>query len=188
MAYYRDPTHFDNVPVETLPVWPEFDVIRREVDQLLPLIRQPHWTSWHAASASGGLHIGTRDYGGERYLLLVNPSNSSVNSTITVNDLPYVADGVYDYFTETRMTDVVNGAFTINLPAYGTAVYRLGRTSGAKCQPDLNRDGTTNAADVSLMVSEMLSESGEICTDLNGDGEINVLDLQTLVNIVQAVP
>jgi len=43
-------------PVDRKPWWPDFPNLRREVDQLLPIIRQPHGTPWTVSvSPRGGM-------------------------------------------------------------------------------------------------------------------------------------
>jgi hypothetical protein len=188
MAYYRDPTHGDEVPLDTLSVWPEFEIVRQEIDQLLPLIRQPHWTTWETTSSSDVLNLGTRDYDGEGYIILVNPMGASETATISIHGLPYTVEAGYDYFTGKRVVDVSNNTLMVTLPAYGTAVFRLERIEGKVCQADLDQDGAIDTSDIQLMVNVILgATSGEICADLNGDGAVNVQDLQTLVNYIAGV-
>jgi hypothetical protein len=50
---------------------------------------------------------------------------------------------------------------------------------------DLNGDGNLNVLDVVILVNLVLGQgNGNECSDVNGDGNINVLDVVTLVNIV----
>ncbi len=47
--------------------WPDFPNLRREVDRLLPVIRQPHWTSWKApVDSPDNLRLGTSRSQGRR--------------------------------------------------------------------------------------------------------------------------
>jgi hypothetical protein len=53
-------------PVDTVDWWPDVPNLRREFDQMLPLIRQPHWTTWQVVyTAALPLTVGTRDYQGQ---------------------------------------------------------------------------------------------------------------------------
>ncbi len=46
---------------------------------------------------------------------------------------------------------------------------------------DLNKDGTTNVADVQLIVNEALGKNAPV-DDLNGDGKVNIVDLMIETN------
>ena len=49
---------------------------------------------------------------------------------------------------------------------------------------DLNGDGFVNVLDVQIMINAILGIAPNSGADLNGDGSVNVLDLQILVNMV----
>jgi hypothetical protein len=53
---------------------------------------------------------------------------------------------------------------------------------------DLNGDGAVNVLDIQILVNAVLSGTPAANRDLNGDGQINVLDLQLLVNRVLSYP
>ena len=129
--------------------------------------------------------MGTRDYLGEGYIILVNPTGVSETATLTIRDLPYTAQAVFDYFTGEQVDVVSSDTVQITLGGNGTAVFRLKGPEGTRCTSDLNRDGGINEADVQLMLDVILGEtSEEYCADIDGDGFVDVQDLQALVNIV----
>jgi hypothetical protein len=50
---------------------------------------------------------------------------------------------------------------------------------------DLNYDGNVNVVDIATLVTCILSDNRcDICFDINYDGEINVVDIISLVNII----
>ncbi len=122
-------------PVDQKAWWPDFPSLRREVDRLLPLIREPHWTAWAVtADASDRVHIGTRNHRGLCHLLLVNQTDKPQKITITLNQLPYAATEARDYFDDQRVASIQNNQLTLTLPAIGigsgTKVLRLTRAAG----------------------------------------------------------
>jgi len=132
LGFWRDfysPSQGKSVDQRTW--WPDFPSLRREIDQLLPIIRKPHWTSWALIPPQGETNIsfGTRDYQGEGFVILTNKSSSSKTVTFTIQGLSYQPQKVHDFFTENEVTNVSNGSFTVTLPGKGvgkgTAVYRL---------------------------------------------------------------
>jgi hypothetical protein len=55
----------------------------------------------------------------------------------------------------------------------------VGTIRAASC--DINADGTTNVADVQLIINEALGVVAAV-HDLNGDGVVNVADVQKVIN------
>jgi hypothetical protein len=127
--YVPDPSA-PAMPVHLVDWWPDVPNLRREIDQLLPLIRQPHWTTWQVAyNAALPLTVGTRDYQGQGHLIVSNSSAAAVTVTFTLTGLPYTPQRVVNYFNGQTVTTVSGNAFTVTLPALGlargTAVYQI---------------------------------------------------------------
>jgi hypothetical protein len=116
-------------PVNKKPWWPDFPNLRREVDQLLPLIRQPHWTSWKVKIDAQGVRVGTRSRKGEAYLILVNQTSRRQNITLTLSGLLYSTKEVRDYFNDKKVATVSDNSFSLVLPGIdvgsGTMVLRV---------------------------------------------------------------
>lgn len=112
--------------VEDQPWWPDLPNLRREIDQMLPLIRQPHWTNWRVVTETNTpLHIGTRDFMGEGYILLANWTDKPVPVKFRAEGLSYPPIALLDYFNGRRLSA---GPFLqVTVPAYGSAVCRLQR-------------------------------------------------------------
>jgi len=131
VGVYRDgapgPEFPQAKPVEQLEWWPDLPNIRREIDQMMPLIREPHWTSWRITSSASVIDFGTRDHNGEGYVIVANPSGQAVTTTFTIANLPYTPVSANNFFTNAPVASVSNAAFTVMIPAYQTAVYRLAK-------------------------------------------------------------
>jgi Concanavalin A-like lectin/glucanases superfamily/Carbohydrate binding domain len=119
------------VDITTVPWWPDVPNLRTEIDQLLPIIRQPHWTSWTASyNQSLAVTVGTRDYLGKGHLWLNNESHSSATTvTFTLAGLPYTPTSAVNVLTGASTPVTGGNTLTVTLPALGinsgTAVLRL---------------------------------------------------------------
>ena len=105
--------------------WSDLPNIRREIDQLMPIIRQPHWTSWQLSSNNSLVNFGTRDYNGEGYIIATNEDNSDLPVTFSLKGLPYTPTTVKNFFTRAIEAQVTGSQFTVTIPAYGSKVYVL---------------------------------------------------------------
>ncbi len=52
---------------------------------------------------------------------------------------------------------------------------------------DVNGDGEINIADVNAVIDKILSHSGDEKFDVNGDGEVNIADVNTVISIILTV-
>jgi len=126
MGFWRDfYSRTDRPSVEELPWWPDFPNLRREIDALLPLIRQPHWTSWRVECHEKIVEFGTRELGGEGYIIAANFADKDKQVSFTVSGLDYKPTDVVDYFAGTHVASFTNGRFSASIPAHGSAVFRL---------------------------------------------------------------
>ncbi|MBN1672663.1 MAG: fibronectin type III domain-containing protein [Kiritimatiellae bacterium] len=119
-------------PIETRPWWPDMPNIRREIDRLMPLIRQPHWTDWQLGTSNTRVNHGTRDYLGEGYVLVANPRSTAETVTYTISGLSYTPTAAHDYFSHEEVTPILGGQFTVTIAPRATAVYRLVRGIGGE--------------------------------------------------------
>jgi hypothetical protein len=128
IAFYSDPLERpDNtrVRLETQPVWSEFPKIRRELDRLAPLLREPAWTAWTAAPTSADVTVGTRDYLGSGYLIVSNNRPEPSAFSVSFAGLPYEAGSLIDFFSGRCAAAVRGGSAGISLDPFGTAVYKV---------------------------------------------------------------
>ena len=96
------------------PWWPEFPNLRREIDRLLPLIREPHWTDWSVSiPGSSSLVVGTRELNGTGCLLVLNDTDKSCRTTIKVDRLSYEIGSVVDYFSGKEVAKASNNSFVV---------------------------------------------------------------------------
>jgi len=148
----------DAIPVQDQPWWDDLPNIRREIDQLLPIIRMPHWTNWSLSSDNSLTDYGTRDYQGTGYVIVTNEKDSAQSVTFTIFNLPYAASAAKNFFTDEIEADVNNNQFTVTIPAYGSKVYLL---QNKACTPTSYALGLTVAGNGSGSV--LSTPSGISC-------------------------
>ena len=72
----------------------------------------------------------------------------------------------------------------------GMAVYKIGRNVSAGDVPgpgtpgDVNGDGEVNIADVNFLIDNILTGNATPASDVNKDGEVNVADVNTLIDMI----
>ena len=135
--YYNNP---ERKSVTELPWWSDFPNLRREIDAMMPLIRQPHWTEWTAHCAAADVDFGTRTLRGEGYIIAANYNSSDTKATFIVEGLPYRPGAVRDYFTDEEAASFNGSAFTVTLPAYGSGVYRIADTLPQQAHGNAKKD------------------------------------------------
>ncbi len=84
-------------PIEKKAWWSNFHVFREEIDELLPILRMPHWTQWKLVADKDSINIGTRDYNGEGYALILNESSKTRDINFTLSGLPYTPTSIRNY-------------------------------------------------------------------------------------------
>ena len=130
VSYYRDPIcNSGGKHIWETSLGSEVGVLRKEMEQLLPLIRENHWTGWSASSSSLDIVFGTRDNGKEGFIFAANPNESAITTSFAISGLDsvYIPSHAEDFFTDETVAEISGNSFTVTIPAYGTAVYRLVR-------------------------------------------------------------
>ncbi len=103
--------------------WNDIPNLRDEIDQMMPIIKRPHWTTWSVTCSDSNIMFNTREYASDGYMIVMNPtSNSSIN-TFTINN--FYSTEVWNYFDDSFAASVINNQFTVLMPAHSTALYRL---------------------------------------------------------------
>jgi hypothetical protein len=127
IGFWRDdPQRISATPIEEEPWWNDLPNIRREIDQLLPIIRTPHWTSWSLSANNSLIDFGSRDYKGQAYVIVANDQSTAQSVTFTVSGLTsYAPTAVKDFFSHEIEAEISNSQFTVSIPAYGSKVYVL---------------------------------------------------------------
>jgi len=149
IGFWRDTYKSELRPsVESLPWWSDLPNIRREIDKLFPLIRESPWTDWSLTHQDASIEVGTRDYNGEGYVILVNKSTTKKTVSFEIKGLSYKPHVVQDYFTAKEIAEISDETFTVTLPGIGSghesAVYRLVPAIGeADDTPPLSPSGVS---------------------------------------------
>ncbi len=135
MAFWADNVpSFGVPPVEQQPWWSDMPALRQEIDAMMPLIRQQHWTSWGftGANSISPVTIGTRDLNGVGHLILANQTQVPQTVTLSLVGLPYQVGAVRDYFTGAVIGSVAGATITVTVPpsgvGSGTRVVKLSAT------------------------------------------------------------
>jgi hypothetical protein len=102
------------------------DDVSPKLDQMLPVIEQPQFTSWKASTNQfPNVRIGTRELNGSGYLILANFAATDLPLTVTLQGK--TATKAVDMFTGVQIATVSNGQFSFTLGHYnnGYRVIRL---------------------------------------------------------------
>ncbi len=125
--YYKDTPDPRRIRVENTLWWNDLPNIKKEIDLMMPLIRQPHWTTWDAKTDDNKVVIGTRELNNIGYIILANLSSKQKHIKISLNNLPYTPKTVQDYFTNKIVSKINNNSFTITLKPHSSGVYKLSK-------------------------------------------------------------
>ncbi len=123
-AYWKDGG--SQPAVETKPWWNDFNATAAQMQQLLPLLRTPHWTKWDLnASLSDdedGLVVGKRDFGDYRCMIAASRSNKAEKVAFAAEAM---ADrtAIVDYFTGKRVAVSEQNRFELSFEPRGYGVY-----------------------------------------------------------------
>ena len=81
---------------------------------------------------------------------------------------------------------IETGSYKITLNAFARTLKVEKWSGGGNIQGDVNGDGEVSVADVTMLVSLVMSQSSNERSDVNGDGETGVADVTMLVSILLA--
>jgi len=115
-AYWKDGG--SQPDVTTKPWWDDFVQTTAKMQQMLPLLRQPHWTSWDLDVSlpddEEGIVVGKRDFGEKRCMIYASRSNRAERVRFGSGD---IEDGraVIDYFSGQEVAQWREGAFELSL-------------------------------------------------------------------------
>lgn len=132
---FRDrypPVYHKILGVENSRWWDELPKLVDEINKLMPIIQEPHWTEWQVSADTENLGIGTRDHDGFGYILVTNNNPFSMKTTFTIHGTPALSTTrtVIDYFQGNVVTAVEDSQFMLTLLANSTNVYKLGNEAG----------------------------------------------------------
>jgi hypothetical protein len=97
--------------------------------------------------------------------------------------------GVYSVQSSTQILATVpagatTGSVSVTTPSGTAASSTQFTVNSSSSRCDLNGDGMLNVLDLQLLINSVLGIPGSPAGDLNRDGSTNVLDLQLLINVV----
>ncbi len=123
MAFWRDGGSVGDITKQ--PWWSDLPNIAKEIEQMMPLIRSDHKTSWSVTSDSRDVVFGTRSVNDIGYLILANPTRDEKRVTFTIHNLPYKVSIAEDYFTKEHLAKVENNQTTITVAPQSSKVVTL---------------------------------------------------------------
>jgi Concanavalin A-like lectin/glucanases superfamily len=199
MGFWRDTYNNPTLrpAVEDMDWWDDFPDIRREIDKLMPVIREPHWTTWTLACDDDGMEFGTRDYEGRGHVIAANDTDSSITATFTISGLTsYTPLIVKDYFTGKLIAHIESNEFTVTIPSCGSAVYVLEERldemlvldlqfseSGGTTVDDatvFENDGTTTGG-ITLNGATLELDGSDDYVDCGNDASLDLNDLDMTI-------
>ncbi|SJZ48390.1 hypothetical protein SAMN02745119_00713 [Trichlorobacter thiogenes] len=149
--------------------WPAAfrDDVSPKIDLMLPIIEQPHFTSWKAwTNQFPSVRIGTRELNGVGYLLLSSFAATDLPVTVTLQNRQ--ATKAVDYFTGAQIATITNGQFTFTMGHYnnGYRVIRLVAPTAAAASPASNDYGTVTNGQTSSSATFTLSNHSSATSSL----------------------
>lgn len=121
--------------ISEMQIWDEIPVVKSEIDQMMPIIKKPHWTNWIVSSSHLDVFTGQRNYNGRGYMFIVNASDSSSSVDITIDTTNlYTPGNMTNYFTSSSVaTASLNGSeavYHLELEPYADRFVRIEKVSG----------------------------------------------------------
>lgn len=123
LGFWRDGG--SGINIEKALWWNDFPNMVKEIELMMPLIRESHFTDWKVKCDNDLIIVGSRMYQNKGHLIISNPTSSRVQANFTISDLPYNIGLVKDYFSGNIAGDINKNVVTVTLNAYGTKVVRL---------------------------------------------------------------
>lgn len=123
MGFWRDGG--SGIDIEKALWWNDFPDMVREIEHMIPLIRESHFTDWTVSCDNNNLLYGSRMYNNKGHLIISNPTASRIQANFTIIGLSYRIGLVKDYFNNGIAGDINGNTITVTLNPYGTKVIRL---------------------------------------------------------------
>jgi hypothetical protein len=121
---YQSTTSSFAIDILNEPWWGDLPNIKNEIDLLLPILRQPHWTQWTVTSNTDRIDFGTRDYNGKAFLIVSNEQSEDLMVTLTLSNFKsYSPKSIINFFSNQKESPILQSQFTLKIPRYGTGVY-----------------------------------------------------------------
>ena len=123
MGFWRDGG--SGIDVEKAEWWHDFPNIVSEIKQMMPLIREPHFTDWSVECDNSKLIYGSRMYQNIGYLIIGNPTDKNINADFKISGLPYYIESVTDYFNNRKVGTISNNVIHLAIKPHGSLVVKL---------------------------------------------------------------
>ena len=125
MAFWRDGGSAGDIAKQVW--WDDLPKIAKEIEQMKPLIRTNHKTSWSATSNNDKLIYGTRTLDKTGYMIIANPTRSEKTVTFELHDLPYKPTSVQEYFTQKTIGKIQENKISFTIDAQDSKVIKLAK-------------------------------------------------------------
>ena len=123
MAFWRDGGSVGDISKQ--PWWKDLPKISKEIEQMMPLIRSNHKTSWSALSDEKELIYGTRTLNNIGYMIIANPTRVEKSVTFSLSNLPYKPTAVLDYFTNQKTGQTKEDGISLVIAPQSSKVIKL---------------------------------------------------------------
>jgi len=123
IGFWRDGG--SGINIEKAQWWNDFPNMVNEIEQMMPLIRESHFTNWTVECDNDGIIFGSRMHKNKGHLIIANPTNSRVNANFIISGLPYTIKLVKNYFTSSLVGESNGNTINITINAHDSKVIRL---------------------------------------------------------------
>ena len=88
------------------------------------------------------------------------------------------------YYYITHAAVTVGGQYSLQIPGMELVYASMPQEEPLLVTGDVNGDGEVNVADVNAVIDMILSGNMTAAGDVNGEGEVNIADINTLISII----
>lgn len=123
LGFWRDGG--SGINIEKAAWWNDFPNMVKEIEQMMPLIRESHFTDWTVECDNDALIFGSRMHKNKGHLIIANPTSAKIQANFTISGLPYSINLVKNYFDGLLAGEVNSNTLNIAIEAHGSKVIRL---------------------------------------------------------------
>ncbi len=123
LGFWRDGG--SGVDITKEPWWDDFPQMVKEIKEMMPLIKEPHFTDWTVNCDNRDLIYGTRTHKNKGHIILANPTKLEITASFIIEGLPYQISSVNDYFTKGKISKPNGNEMTLSINAHGSKVLIL---------------------------------------------------------------
>ena len=123
MGFWRDGG--SGINIEKAQWWNDFPNMVNEIEQMMPLIRESHFTDWTVECDNDAIIFGSRMYKNKGHLIIANPTSTKIQANFTISGLPYSINLVKNYFDGSLVGEANSNTINMTIEANGSKVIRL---------------------------------------------------------------